>query len=211
MTDLNKIKPKILGKSQAGQDAYIKAFFDVVENNKLFLEIGAFDGVQMSNTYYLRKNGWRGFLVDKYHGNHEINLFKTHLTKDNVFKMNNLWLQTYYKPPDFLSIDIDSMDYWILKELLKYIKPKLIQLEYNPNFTDSRTMKYDPDYIWDGSANFGASAMAFKNLLVDYKPIAFCKPHDLFFCLKEYDFKEIRTFPQFDKFKNINNDLWEMV
>lgn len=50
--------------SQAGQDAWIKNTFHGMING-YFVDIGAFDGVSFSNSYYLEKElGWKGICVE---------------------------------------------------------------------------------------------------------------------------------------------------
>lgn len=50
--------------SQSGQDAFVMSYF----NNKrdgVFIDIGANDGITLSNTYYLEKElGWKGICIE---------------------------------------------------------------------------------------------------------------------------------------------------
>ena len=50
--------------SQAGQDEWVDTFFKSKKNG-YFLDIGAYDGVHLSNTYYLENElGWDGLCID---------------------------------------------------------------------------------------------------------------------------------------------------
>lgn len=50
--------------SQIGQDRFIDEFFDKKENG-FFIDIGANEGVQISNTYFLEKNrNWKGICIE---------------------------------------------------------------------------------------------------------------------------------------------------
>ncbi len=50
--------------SQIGQDKWVCEFFNYKKNG-YFLDIGAFDGVDLSNTYYLEKElDWNGICVE---------------------------------------------------------------------------------------------------------------------------------------------------
>ena len=49
--------------SQCGQDLVVEYLTDI-SANRLFLDLGANDGVTGSSTYRLEKNGWRGMLVE---------------------------------------------------------------------------------------------------------------------------------------------------
>ena len=169
--NFNSIEPKRLGKSEKGQDSFIKHIFDHVgENNKYYVELGAKDGVDMSNTYYLRESlGWSGLLVDYgYTSNPNINLVQSFITKENIceiFRNKNV-----PKNFDFLCIDLDGNDYWILQEILKDYKPRVIMVETNVRFNpyESFVIKYDPLWKWDGHKWYGGSPYAFKKLAVNY-------------------------------------------
>jgi hypothetical protein len=50
--------------SQAGQDKWVVEFFKFKENG-FFLDIGAYDGIEYSNSYYLEKNlNWNGICIE---------------------------------------------------------------------------------------------------------------------------------------------------
>lgn len=55
--------------SQCGQDLVVEYLIDATAN-RLFLDLGANDGVTASSTYRLEKNGWKGMLVEP-----NVNLF----------------------------------------------------------------------------------------------------------------------------------------
>ena len=54
---------KISTDSQLGQD-FVVEYLVNASANRLFLDLGANDGVSGSSTYRLEKNGWRGMLVE---------------------------------------------------------------------------------------------------------------------------------------------------
>ena len=84
--DLFEPKKRNLGHSQKGQDSLIQRVFDIVgTTDKYYVEFGAYDGVQMCNTWYFKnKKGWSGLLLDNMYENLEINLHKRHITKENI-------------------------------------------------------------------------------------------------------------------------------
>ena len=47
--------------SQAGQDKWVH---DIIGDKGFFVDIGAYDGVQTSNTYALEQAGWRGICAE---------------------------------------------------------------------------------------------------------------------------------------------------
>jgi len=49
--------------SQYGEDIFLAEFFDF-KSSGFFIEIGAYDGVFLSNTYVFERLGWKGILVE---------------------------------------------------------------------------------------------------------------------------------------------------
>lgn len=168
--NFNEIDIRVLSQSQKGQDSIIKYIFDNLgTTNKYYVEFGAADGIQMCNTYYFKAHeGWSGLLLDRSFENPLINLHKRILTKENinlVFKEFNV-----EKEFDFLCIDTDGNDYWFLSELLKEYSPRVIMVETNVRFEplESKVLKYDPDWSWDGRDWYGGSPYAFKKMANQY-------------------------------------------
>jgi len=101
-----------------------------------------------------------------------------------------------------LSIDIDGNDYWIWKNL-NYYFPKVVCVEYNPNFepTESRVIEYDPKFRHDNTNYYGASALALCNLGIEkgYTLINHTEDLNLFFVqscfshlFKKYDINNVK-------------------
>lgn len=170
--NLNLIEPKILGNSQKGRDSLINAVFNHIGvTNKYYIEFGAYNGITFSNTSFLRVNGWSGLLLDPEYENDSINLHKVFLTRENVLNVFK-----HFKVPtefDFLSVDIDGNDYWILKEILSVYSPRVIMTEVNVRFnnTESYTQPYREDFTWDGRSWCGASPLAMVKACSNYTPI----------------------------------------
>ena len=171
LLDLKSVVPKILGTSQKGQDSYIDYIFkNIGTTNRFFVEFGAVDGIISSNTYYLRTaQQWQGLLLegdDSITNSHNpsINLYNEKLTKDNicnVFSKYNVPINF-----DFLSIDIDGNDFWLLLEILKNYNPRVIMIESCVRFPPDvvKVQKYDSNFIWRGDRWYGASPLALKKL-----------------------------------------------
>ena len=68
---------------------------------------------------------------------------------------------------DFLCVDIDGNDYWILREILAKYLPRVIMVETNVRFKtyEDKVHKYDPNWKWDGYTWYGASPYAIKKML----------------------------------------------
>jgi hypothetical protein len=161
--------------SQSGEELVIIKLIEEFPNiNRICVEFGAYDGLLNSNTKRLEELGWKRFLFDSipYGG-----VICCKLTAENIcdiFKQHNI-----PKDMGFLSIDIDSNDYYILEKLLQNeYKPSIICIEYNSEFepNESYTIKYDADMVWDNTPNYGASAFAISRLLKrnDYQVRSYC-------------------------------------
>ncbi|MGH8673011.1 MAG: FkbM family methyltransferase [Burkholderiales bacterium] len=50
-------------RSQNGEDRWLDAHFGY-KRGGFFVEVGAYDGVNLSNTYHFEQNGWTGILVE---------------------------------------------------------------------------------------------------------------------------------------------------
>jgi len=160
MNLLEKLNPMPLkGKySQYGEDAIAQIVFDHIgTTNKVCVDIGAgeYDGT-MSNTRLLEENGWRRIAFD-------INAKEgSNVVKAMVTPFNAASLLIDQRTPydfDFLSLDIDSCDYWVLHDLLCDYQPNIICAEFNgcldPNIPVAQV--YQEGYTWDKTDNYGFS------------------------------------------------------
>lgn len=188
LDNIYNLKPvNIGGKSQKNQDFYIDYVFKCVEPiNKFFVEFGAVDGFQMSNTFWLRrKHKWTGLLLDGFYENSIINLHKKFITKDNIVSI----FEEFNVPEefDFLSVDLDGMDFYVLESILKKYKPTLIQVETNLRFEPNQSVviKYDENWIWDYRSWYGASPLAYKKMTANYGYVPLIMHHDDLFLINE--------------------------
>lgn len=137
--------------SQNGEQAHILRFVDVMGIDVGHLvDLGAGDGVTMSNTRALLERGWSGYLLDgDPRGAKDVQ--KAWITKD-----------TFVPLCDFLNIDLDGNDYHILSGILDKQNPALIVAEINPIFRrhDAVVMPYNEGHVWDGSTYYGMSLAA---------------------------------------------------
>ena len=161
--------------SQNNEDGLIKFIFDTIEVKKInFIEIG-FDFFE-NNSLNLFKKSNKGLMIDgsfekcfllKYiikifYPFKNINVVNSLVYKENI---NDL-INTYFSNNeiDFLSIDVDGIDYYLLEKI--NIKPKLICIEYNHWFgsEQSVTIPYDKNFIWNRDYYSGASLLALTKL-----------------------------------------------
>ena len=159
--------------SQFGEDGIIAKIFNIIgETNKFCIEFGAWDGRLYSNTWTLINNGrWRGILIEgdsrrfqdliaSYEGKQNVVLVNKYVGLSGEFcLMLSLKAAACPNDLDFLSIDIDGMDYYIW-ESLEHFNPRLVVIEFNP------TIPNDVFFIQprDQSFNQGASLLALIEL-----------------------------------------------
>jgi hypothetical protein len=103
-------------------------------------------------------------LKEHYKDHPTVSVVEAIVTPDNVHDL--------IKGPgiDVLSLDIDGYDWHVLKAVLNDYRPIELHLELNekipPNVWFS--VKYRPDYWWDGSHFYGMSLRACMELLQDH-------------------------------------------
>lgn len=187
---LNKIK----SFSQHGQDIIVLSWLRKIGFlNKVAVEFGARNGVQNSNIRMFETLNWKLYQWDKFFQNQFVN--KESITAENI----NQIFEKYEVPKefDFLSIDIDSNDYWVWKSL--NYEANLILIEYNPNFSidQSVALKYNPNRVWKKNVAFSASFSAMVKLGEEkgYIPVDHLG-HDILFLKK--------SFLKNEEIKNIN-------
>jgi len=137
--------------SQNGEGLLLEYVFHSIQyfyDGFTFIDIGAGDGFILSNTRHLKNVGFKGICLDKIEGDF--------VTCENILN--------YYDYAAIISIDTDGNDYWILDTMLTFNKAPIIIAEFNPAFTDSRAIKYNPDHVWAGDDYYGFSFEAGKKL-----------------------------------------------
>ncbi len=140
---LEKAEVKIY--SQNGEDGiidYINNSLELVNYN--FVEIGVGDYSEANTRYLYEKYYSKGLIVDNIDNLYEkvkknINLWKGDLRISNTSvtskNINNILAANCNYEIDLFSLDIDGIDYWVLKELKPQIS-KVFIAEYNPIFGD---------------------------------------------------------------------------
>lgn len=135
------------------------------------VDIGAYDGLNHSNTLELFKAGWRGLAVESqgdrfarlseaYRHFQAADLARQHVKPSSVVSL----LQSYDIPPEFdlLSLDIDSYDYHVLAALLESYHPTLICAEVNEVIPPPLkfAVHYAPDFELDLEERFFGQSLA---------------------------------------------------
>ncbi len=152
--------------SQDGEDGVIEEIFNLIgTTSKYYVEFGAGQGHDCSNTKYLReKFGWTGLLMDGGYADPSINLHKEFITAENICDL----FKKYGVPYEFdlISIDIDGNDFYVWRSICAEYKPRVIVIEFNShfNFNEDKVIQYDPRRRWNGTRYFGSSVLALYNL-----------------------------------------------
>lgn len=187
--------------SQFNQDGIIEKIFDSIgTTNKFFVEFGSngfIDGG--GNTAYLRERfGMDGLLMDgsehPYHEEDDKNPdFERRIEFVSAENINSLF-EKYSVPStfDFLSVDIDGEDYWVMKSLdLEKHRPRVICVETNWHMHPSLKIaqKHNPNHVWGGTKIFGCSSSAMTELLntKGYSMVAYTGPDCIYIEDKEID------------------------
>lgn len=152
------------------------------KRNNFYVDIGASTGGNhaygSSTTTPLHNKGWSGVSFEP-----DLSKFERLLKnqKDNIIKINS-----FVKPHnviaqlkganvprvfDFLSIDIDGYDFFVLDSLLKKFRPSLICCEINEKVPPpiKFSVLFHKDYAWDAGDFYGFSISMLEDL---------CKTHD---------------------------------
>jgi hypothetical protein len=113
-----------------------------------------------ANTYNLVKHhGWKSILFDSGNQNEAINLHKHHFSTDNICDV----FAKYSVPiePDYVRIDVDSTDLWLMDTILAQYRPRLISVEYNSHFPLDSAITVGPNTKqYRGGRLYGASLKA---------------------------------------------------
>lgn len=142
-----------------------------------FVDIGAFDGISHSNTFPLIQQGWSGlsFEADRHRFVKMADLYRllpvdiaaTFVTPANVVNL----LKGFNTPQsfDFLSIDIDSFDYYVLEALLSAFRPTVIVAEVNEVIPPPLkfSMNYGPGCEMSFKKRFYGQSLAQLQLLCE--------------------------------------------
>ena len=167
--------------SQWGEDGIIDWLINKFpEIPKNFLEIGTQDYKESNTRFLLISRNWDGFLIEadkaavkdiksqKIFWKHRLKVKNEFITKDNI---NNIINRINVpKKLGLLSLDIDGVDYWVLKEL-SVLDPSIIICEYNSLFGQKKsvTVPYKKNYIRAeehySNLYYGASIKAFIDLM----------------------------------------------
>ena len=177
--DLSDIEFQVY--SQWGEDGIIDWLINKYpEIPKSFLEIGTQDYKESNTRFLLINKNWNGFIIEadkaavkdiksqRIYWKHNLRAINEFITKDNI---NNV-IKKFNIPKKIglLSLDIDGVDYWVLKKL-SALDPSIIVCEYNSLFGQKKsvTVPYKSNFIRSkehySNLYYGASINAFIDLM----------------------------------------------
>lgn len=154
------------GFSQNGEDGIIDVLCNQinVKRNKYFIEIGAADGIDNNSAWPLITKKYNGMMIEadkelvktanriikssSNSNNHGLQILQKIVTIDNIEEIKAV---TQFLNPDFMSLDIDSMDYFVAEKILDCgFRPKIFVVEYNSVFGPDKplTIKFDKEFIF---------------------------------------------------------------
>ena len=204
------INGKIKGKSQYNEDEIIEVIFKVLRISKgIFFEVGVNDMSEdrslQCNSINLLNNGWEGILIDSSF-EHPL-VLNEFVSLENI---NNL-AKIAGDKINFFSIDIDSYDWHIVREVLRQ---KIVDVDvfcvetnnYNGHCFLDRVLKLDApapntNELPKNDA-FGATTFSYNLLMVKYgyRLIATSQYGVNAFFIKE---KYANLFPKSGKIKDL--------
>ena len=161
--------------SQGGEDGVLRVLLEeigVIERGYC-VDIGAWDGKHLSNTYNLINNyNWSGLLVEADANRHN-EMSSLYQSRSDIVCLcalvdiqGDLGLKSIminHNVPrefDFLSIDVDGADYHLWDSLKDCFSPKIVCIEFNP------TIPNDVVFIQERDIRIqkGSSLLALKEL-----------------------------------------------
>lgn len=183
-------------KSQSGEDGVIAGIFEALDKanvpksspkaHRWCLDVGAWDGVHLSNTYALlvgdKRQRWRGVLIeadsDRYAqlaelhgplGNVAVHALVSCVAghKDSLSEIVKRVAPPEMTPADLdlVSIDVDGPDYWLMANVLEAAwRPLVFCCEFNPTIPHDVIFVQDRnDAIRQGSSLAALAEMASRH------------------------------------------------
>jgi len=162
------------------QSSILTYVHQLTPQSKFCVDIGASDGVSMSNTYTLFRDGWEGLAVEydaqKFSSlaHSYVKFSGVNLAKCKVTPVNGCALLEGNQVPEkfgFFSLDIDGYDYFVLQQILSKFRPSLICAEINEKIPPpiKFTVNWDPEYVWAADHFYGQSISQLYILCTQYQ------------------------------------------
>jgi hypothetical protein len=149
------------------------------------VEIGAGNGIHNNTAFLAILHKFSGLMVDgdakrQQKAKNIYSFINSAINCESLFIRNEIDIKKLaagftYKDPDFFSLDIDGIDYYVMRWILEEkIRPKIICVEYNSSYGPDRscTIKYHPEFNRMKAHSlgfyFGVSVKGWINLFKKY-------------------------------------------
>ena len=170
--------------SQCGEEGVILAILAAIGPGDRFLvDVGAGDGATLSNTKLLIDAGWHGPRFDGAYGG---DVHQEYITAENIVDL--LVKHEVPHEPDFLSLDIDGVDWYVLRAILRAYRPRMFVCEINNSLPiyPAVAVAYDPGFRFSQCDYFGASLGAYHDLATHHGyQLVHCMPWNAFFVRRD--------------------------
>ncbi len=161
------------------QELIAKYLTQYPPKHRFCIDIGAGDGEKTSNSCALFHEGWAGLALEwdgekfsrlayKYAIYPSVRLSRSRVTPQNVQAL----LQSAEVPQNFgfLSLDIDSYDYFVLEKILEQYQPSLLCIEINEKIPPpiKFSVQWDENFRWTGDHFYGHSLAMLEMLALRF-------------------------------------------
>ena len=182
--------------SQNGEDGIIEHIFHTLDTQRgNFIEFGAWDGKHLSNTYQLYLKGWSGIYIEE-DPSKFIELQSEFSSCERVTCLNrtvgytandnldHLIDSSTHLPKsfDFISIDVDGLDYFILEKFQRHL-PSVICIEVNAGHSPLFEEIIPPEIAQN---NIGQSLKVISDMAQTKGYFPLCYTGNLFLVKNEY-------------------------
>ena len=187
--------------SQNGEDGVLSSILDILKiENGFFVEFGANNGPNCSNTWLLAEKGWNGIYIEgdssligtlkdnSHKFGERVKIVEAYVeyegenTLDNILQKNSV--STDF---DVLSIDIDGYDYHVWNSF-KTFRPKIVIIEINSSIPEGhRQLHNPPDQMLTSF-----TSMVELGISKNYKPL--CHTGNLIFIDSKINFTDVQFY-----------------
>jgi hypothetical protein len=176
---------EVSGLSQNGEDGITDYLTRHIQcPNRYFVEIGASDGTENNTSWLALARRWRGLMVEGDPKKADycsyimeglavgVEVENRFVTLENIKELHE---RITCHDPDFFSLDIDGIDWYIAEALFELgFRPKIIAVEYNSTLGPEKalTIPYQPDFNFrtahPTNLYYGVSIQAWRYLMAGY-------------------------------------------
>jgi len=185
--------------SQSGEDGVLEEVFNIIgTKNKWCVEFGAWDGLYLSNTAnFIRHHGWNAVMIEgdpvraeqiraNHPGNDKVQPICTWVGFEKGVNTIDKILSETAIPKDFdlISIDVDSVDWYVWESIVEY-RPRVVIVEFNGQVPNEVIFVQDRDM----SLSEGCSLAALIELgkQKGYELVSVVGPNGIFVVKEEFD------------------------